>query len=62
MASDPSVNNDLGPIQAMPLLPRDPESVWVRSAALRDEIYATVDQTCQKVGVTALVNKSIDFV
>ena len=49
-------------ISAMPLLARDPDSVWARSAILRDQTYGSVETACRELGVEALVNKSIDFV
>jgi hypothetical protein len=47
---------------AMPLLARNPKSVWARSAELRDYVYAKVEDGCRDAGTQALVNKSRDIV
>ena len=49
------------PIEAMPILTRDPKSGWARSTEVRDRVYEDVENTCQQLGVDALVNKSTDF-
>jgi hypothetical protein len=49
-------------ISAMPFLPRDVDSIWVRAATLRDEFYVAVESACRELKIAALVNKSVDFV
>lgn len=51
-----------GTVSAMPFLRRDTHSVWMRAADLRDRIYNVVETTCREQNISALVNKSIDFV
>jgi hypothetical protein len=51
-----------GTVPAMPFLQRDSDSVWARSAALRDKIYEAVESTCRELNIELLINKSIDFV
>lgn len=49
-------------ISAMPILTRDPKSVWAKSAQVRNWIYDKVEESCNNLGIEALVNKSNDFV
>jgi hypothetical protein len=48
-------------IYALPFLARDAQSAWSRSMDLRDTIYDSVEKTCGRLNVEALVFKSRDF-